>query len=192
MRRKLIAGGAVLGVLLLGGGYWMFRVYQREMEALAQGFGPVYDGVVLEPFLTRGSGEGARDVATSESWSDEGEVGLGEVRLEATLASGEDASKVRLELIHVGVDVAWEPTERFRLLADDKPVKVSFPKEEESSAYETRVLRGGAAFEERLFGTVSTADMLRFATARRAQVQVGKKTVPLSPKSQAVFKALLE
>ncbi|WP_342377021.1 hypothetical protein NVS55_37250 [Myxococcus stipitatus] len=186
MRRKLIVGGAVLGVLLLGGGYWAFRAYQRSMAMVGEGMALLDDGVRLEPVLSP-----AERVATSASWGGEGDdMSAGETRLEASWMSGADASRVGVELIHVGVDTAWEPTQRFQLQADGKAVKVSFSKE--GSPYFARVLRGGAAFEEHLSGTVSAADLKHFATARRAQVQVGKRTVTLSPQDQAVFKALLE
>ncbi|AGC48839.1 hypothetical protein MYSTI_07567 [Myxococcus stipitatus DSM 14675] len=194
MRRKLIVGMAVFGVALLGGGYWAFRAYQRAMAQVGESLALVDDGVRLEPVLTQvaaAKSEPAERVAASESWSsEEDDMSSGETRLEAALTPGADASHVSVELIHVGVDTAWEPTQRFQLLADGKAVKVSFPKED--SPYEARVLRGGSAFEEHLSGTVSAADLKRFATARRAQVRVGQRTVTLSPKDQAVFQALLE
>lgn len=191
MRRKLIAGAAVLGVLLLGGVYWEYRAAMRAMQALAAQAPQSPTGWVTEPVLDRvpaSADAPARVIAKAENWFDDTDA---PIRLEAESTPGGAASEVSVMLIRVDTDVAWEPTQRFQLLADGEAVKVFFS-EEQGAVYTPRVLRGGALFEEYLYGKVSAADLKRFAKASSARVQVGEQTFDMSPESQAVFAALLE
>ncbi|MFY2560227.1 hypothetical protein ACN469_21635 [Corallococcus terminator] len=195
MKRKWLYLGIALGLVLAVACLGVYR-YLRARTIMVPQF---YDGMVHEPILHTGPGTPGKPSfisATSESWYDEQD---GHVRLEVTLSSEVDAAghavrksppEFSVTLIRVGRDAAWKPSQFFHLLADGKPVKVSYSDgSAEDPYYFERSVKIG--IEESLYGDVTAAGLKQLGEARRAQVRVGKETNDLSPQTQAMLLKLL-